>query len=756
MTLPTVVERSAPESGAAELPVAARAESAARDDLRQRLRWSWRVLWRSKHLVLACLLPVMVPTFLYLQQVTPRYTAEARIMIEAPEVRSGLDERSPGRPWLSEQVVQTEADLLSSTVLAHRAIEKLGLREDPEFNGRLREPKPLAVFLSWLNPLSWLPESRNRGEAAELPPEVRERMELAAVTRAFTSRATVRVQRRSFVVSVLYTSESREKAALIANTLTELYVLDRLEASFEEARRVSDWLGQRLESLRRDVAVADTATEEYRAIHGLRRKSEQAVPLKDQQTSELMSRMVLARADLAQKQARLGQLRALQQSRGSFDATSEVLQSPLIQHLREQESQRQREMSDALKTYGERHPRILGNRADLAELRGKIAQEIEKISAALANEVEVGATGLRALEKEMEKARQQSNTAGEAEIRLRELERQGDASRAVYEAFLARFKREAENTRVQRANARVVSPADIPVAPSYPARNSTLGMAFLIALAGGIALVFLIDRLDNAVRSADEAELLTELPTLAMVPLLRGQTARPADEILQRPRSTLADAVRSLRTALDLGSGGERRQVLLVTSSVPREGKTFVSLCLALLFAKTYPRVLVIDADVHRPNMFRIIGVEGDRGLVQVLNGEVAPEEVIQHGVLGVLDFLPAGISPNVAEVITGPRMEALIATLAPLYDRIIIDSPPVLAVTDTRVLARLVDRVVYLIKWNATPRDAVRNGMKLLRGAGGALFGVALTQVNQRKHDRYGYGDYGFYYGRYRDYYGE
>ncbi len=446
MTSSPVVERSSgpwSEAVPSAESVGKPSSDGYRYDLRYRLRWSLRVLWRGKHIVFACILLVMVPTFLILQQMTPLYTASAQIMIEAPDVRSGLEERASFRPGMNEPVIQTEAALLSSTVLAHRAIQKLHLANDPEFNGKLRKPKPLAEFILGLNPLSWIPATPAQSDAETLPPATREKIELAAITSAFLSKLSVKVPRRSYIISIQYTSENREKAALIANTMAELYVVDRLEANFEEARRVTGWLSERLETLRADLTVAETAAEEYRAAHGLRHTGDQTVTLKDKQLSELSSRLMIARAELAQKQARLDQSRGLTRSQGGTDATSEVLQSSLIQHLREQEAQTQREMSDALKTYGERHPRILGYRADLDDLRGKIRHEISKIGVSLANDVEAAAAGVRSMENELERVRQQANIVGGAEIKLNELERQAQANRAVYEAFLARFKREA-------------------------------------------------------------------------------------------------------------------------------------------------------------------------------------------------------------------------------------------------------------------------------------------------------------------------
>ncbi|WP_207459216.1 Wzz/FepE/Etk N-terminal domain-containing protein [Azospirillum sp. SYSU D00513] len=728
-------------------------------DFRQSARWAWRLVWRSKHLILACMALVMVPTVLILQQTTPRYTATAQIVIEAPETNDVLSERAVmmSRQRLTEAVVQTEAELIGSAMLARRVVEKLRLDQDPEFNAKLREPKPLAAFLAKLNPMSWIPASwtARKDDREGLGPTAREDIERAAIVRGFSSRLAVKPQRRSYIISVQFVSEDREKAALIANTVAELYMVDRLEASFEEARRVSGWLGERLETLRRDVVAAENAVEQFRSEHGLRRQSERQATINDQQLSEINSRLVLARTDLSQKQARLDQVRVLLRTRGSVDTSSDVLDSVLIQRLREQEALKSREMSEALKTYGERHPRMLGMRADLNDLRGKIANEIEKIGSSVSNDVEVAAAGVAALERELNGLRRQTNVAGAAEVRLRELERQSEATKSLYEAFLARFKREAEQEHMQRANARIVSPADIPVGPSSPASRSILGVALLFSLLGGIALVFIIDRLDNAVRSSDDAEELTGLPTLALIPFEGGRRDRPALEVLERPRSALADGVRSLRTALHMGEDKSAR-VILITSSVPKEGKSFVSLCLSMLFSRVDDRVLLIDGDIHRPRLHTALGVEGDRGFVELLAGDCKAEEVIQRGIGGALDFLPAGRYRKDIEVIQEAPVEALLAELLKSYDRIIIDSPPVLAVADTRTLARLADRVVYLVRWNATPRDAVRNGMKLLRGAGVNLFGVVLSQVNQRKHARYGYGDYGQYYGRYREYYGE
>lgn len=727
-------------------------------------RWARGVLWRGKYLIAFVILLLLVPTILYLQQVTPLYTAAAEVLIEASETGDTLlDRTNPYRPRLNEASVITESEVLTSTPLAQRVIDKLGLDRDPEYNLKLRKPTAFGEFMRTATSLEWLPEEWRPAQEAAVPLslDAQEKMDRARIIQRFLSRVDVRASRRSYVITVAVTAENREKAARIANTLAELYILDRLEAGFEETRRVTGWLSERLEGLRRDVAVAEAAVEQYRAANNLRRGSERAGTINEQQLTEINSRLVIARADLAQKQARLDQVRNLIRQRGNVETSIDVLQAPLIQRLREQEVALVREMSDAAKTFGERHPRLIALRGDLTELRSKIALEVEKISASIANEVEVAAAGVRTLERELGSLRRVNDSAGEAEIRLRELERDAETSRELYQSFLGRFKRDSEQERIQRANARLLSPAEIPTVPSAPRKRLIAIVMLMIGTALGVALVFLLDHLDNAVRSTHEAEDITGLPVFAAVPAARRRGGPAELQVLKRPRSGLADAFRTLRTALTL-SGAPEDKVIMVTSSVPEEGKSFVALSLARLCKRADGRVLLIDGDLHRPRLHKAVDVDGARGMMQLLDGSATLDQVLQKDTVGEIDFLPAGRivgdrkgAEAVADL-TPEALERVMDLLRDRYDRIILDTPPVLAVADTRILAGVADRVLYLVRWNSTPRDAVRTGVRLLRDARAKLGGLVLSRVDTRRHARYGYGDYGQYYGRYGGYYAD
>lgn len=742
----------------ATVPVA----PSALEDVRQSLYWAWRIIWRGKYLILGCWLLFIVPSILILQQTTRLYTAQAEIIVEGPEASDMLSGTGGNMMYrFNDAIMPTEVSVVTSRMLSERVVDRLELHKDPEFNPSLREPSALSGFFQWLNPIRWLAQLSQPSAPADMPePSAvdRERQDRAAVVQAFQSRLSASYKRRSFIITVAFTSQDREKAARIANAVADAYVMDRLEASFENARRVTNWLGDRLSSLRKDVSEAESAVEEYRATYGLRRKSDSGSTINEQQLSELNSRLVIARSELAQQQARMDQVRSLLQSQGSLEAMADVLQSPLIQRMREQQTTIQREMSEALKTYGERHPRIVGYRADLAELSGRINDEMRKISDSIANEVAVSAAGVRTLERDLGALRSQNNAAGGAEVRLRELERQAETSRQLYEAFLSRFKRDAEQDSVKRANARVISEAQTPVASSYPRPVQTLSVITILALALGIVITFLIDHLDSAIRSSDEAENLAGVPTLAILPTLRGRGDDIAKTLIAKPRSAIADGLRGLRIALKIGweETQGRAPIVVITSSTPKEGKTFLATGLAVTWGRAEGNVLLIDGDIYRPRLHNMLDCANEQGLVQVLSGAATPDDVIIRGVSPGLDLLPAGRMADVADLLSEERIETVIETLRGRYSQIIIDGPPVLAIADSRILARAADRVIYLVRWNTTPRDAVRNGLKLLREAKAPVFGTVLSQVNRRRHARYDYGDYGSYYGRYTEYYAD
>lgn len=349
-----------------------------------------------------------------------------------------------------------------------------------------------------------------------------------------------------------------------------------------------------------------------------------------------------------------------------------------------------------------------------------------------------------------------------AAARLRTLEREAQASRALYETVLVRYKETSEQQGLQQPDARLISRAEVPLRPSFP----QTGLFLLMALAAGTGLALLLafaaEKMDSGYRSSDQIEAQLGLPTIAMIPALRSLGIRgmaPEQYVTAKPTSSLAEAVRMLRTSLLLANVDQPPKVLLLTSALPGEGKTTVALALARLASFSGEKVVVVDADLRRPRVHTALGVDNKQGLVELLAGRAPIEQVLQASdVEGKsVHYITAGqATPHATELVRSQQMRRFIRSLAANYSLVIIDSPPVLPVADARVLATLADKTICIVQWSVTPREVVRQAVHQLRLGGVSMAGIVLNGVDVRRHAEYSYGDSGYYYGRYRKYYAD
>ncbi|WP_159460191.1 GumC family protein [Tistlia consotensis] len=724
-----------------------------------------RTLWRRRWIVVGTMLLLTGLTVLVVVQLTPRYVATTRVMIDARQQRVVNIENVVSGVNPDAAMVESEVEVLTSRTLASRVVDELKLDEDPEFNPKL---KPADSVWSSLRPSAWLPQSW----LALLSPADRQKQPLgavdqkdldrAAVIDAFLSRLTVKPVGRSFVMDISFVSQDPFKAARIANKVADLYLVSQLEAKFEATARANAWLSDRLKTLREQVEASERAVVAYRKKYNIADTEKNDVS--SQQVSELNTQLTMARADRAAAEARLSQVRDLV-NRGGADSAAQVLQSALIQNLRGQEAELQRKLSELLTRYGERHPRIVNARAEIADLRNSIAREVRKIVQNLENEVEVAKARENALQKDLQGLKAESNDSRSAEIGLSQLQREAEANRTLYETFLNRFKETSEQQDIQQPDARVISRADVPLAPSYPRKTLIVGLAFGASLLLGIALVVLVERLDNGFRTGEQIRLAAGLATLALVPTQGGgrRRARPDRVLIDKPASQFAESMRTLLAGVLLSDIDEPPRSVLVTSSVPGEGKTVTSLSLARVAALGGKRTLLVDCDVRRPTMSKLVHpVDADPrqslpGLTDVLTDRAKLHEaVFVDPATGLHVLLSGSRVPNPQDLLQSKTFGRILEQLVEAYELVVLDSAPVLAVADPLILGALADRTVFVTQWEKTPRQVALAALRQLVQAKAHLAGVVLSQVNVRRHSKYGFGDYGYYYGRYREYYQE
>ena len=713
--------------------------------------------WRRKGLIFGVTVALTMIAALVVLQITMLYTAESTVMINYRETQVVDVEAVVSGLVGDVETMESEIEVIKSRGLAAKTIDALRLQENPEFNAALR---PRSAVDGLLDPRNWIPANWLRVVGADSPRDALSEAEATERRRArivdtFLGKLEVAPVGRSRVIRIAFTSENPRSAAEIANQLADFYIVSQLEAKFEATQRANEWLSGRLAELREAVMQSEWAVEAFRQQSGLIQGKD--ATLKTQEISELNAQLVVEGIKRAEAEARLRQVEQLLNGSDGAQAVSKVLQSPLVQSLREQQAEVDRKVAELVQEFGQMHPMMISIRAEAADLRQNIAAEIERIVGGLRNEVDVARAREDTLTAALDRLREEVGQANSDEVTLRALEREAEASRALLETFLARFK-ETSQEDFQQADATVISRADVPQRPSYPPRNLLLIAALGGAGLLGLMLVLGVEGLDHGFRSMEQIERQMGAPPLGLVPAIKGLAKLrrgPDTHVLERPASAYAEAIRSLYTGLLLSGGEQPLKTILIASALPGEGKTSIALSLVRMLASTGHSVVLVDCDLRRPTAHKNFGVPSYPGLVEVVLGKASLEDVLATDPRSGARLVPAGeLVPNPADLLGSPQMERLLARLAEIHDLVILDSPPVLAVSDARVLARMVDRTLFLVRWVDARRERVIAGWRQLVQAGGNVAGVALTLVDVRRHARYGYSDSGAYYGQVKKYY--
>jgi len=729
-----------------------------------------QLLWYRKKLILAITVFVAVVGWVQVNQIRSIYTATSTLILgvqkaQAVDIESVLQQNYWGNQVLAEM------EVLKSRGLARKVVERLTLQNYEEFNPRLRVPEEsLFDFTKYLDPRRWIPQEwkerikealgrETRVDPVE-PPTEQDLVEqsLAAATNILLGKLNVQEIEFAGVVTISISSWDRNLAARIANEYPEAYIVDQLESRLEATEKANAWLSEQLQELETKVRESERAVEIFREERGL---SEVAGGgLLDRQLSELNSQLIVARAELAETEARLEQIRLLNVGNSNRLATmTEVLSSPMIQQLRSQELEVLARQSELSLEFGPRHPRMLQVQAELGEIRERIDLEVSNLIVGLENEADFARARIEKLEAGLRDVQGEFSEISQDAVQLRALEREASANRALFETFLARFKETSTTQGMETSDARVLSAAEVPGGPSYPNRRQKLLTITLMGFFGACGLVLALNLLNPGLRSPEQVQQALGEYVLGVVPSVPGKTAI-YDTVLDKPQSRVVEAINSLKFSLALSDPDIQVKAVQVTSSLPEEGKTSLAIALGRVEAASGKKVILIDGDLRRSSIFKKLGLKpGHKGLSDlVVAGEVELADYIMRDEKGGMDFMPIGTAEyaNAGDIFSSHRMEHILEQLKARYGLVIIDAPPVMAVTDARIIGRLVDKTLFVLRWDKTPRKVARAALEQLQRFGTDVAGIVLQQVDLDRYGRFSHGDSGYYYhyGRYGKYY--
>lgn len=731
----------------AKLPEAEDAGDAI--DLRQLQDFFWR-RWK---LILATAAGVLALTMIVLLTVAPRYTSTAQVLLDPRKEKVFGAESILPELNLDTGNVDSQISVIQSINLLRNVVQREKLTQDKEF-GLADKPGLLRVVLNLFSTPDEEPAAApaNLANKADIPVDV-----LRAIGRL---RSALEVQRvnRTYVLSISVTSEDAVKAARLANAVADAYVVEQLEARYDTAKRASAWLAERMDTLRDQVRQSEEAVTKFRRDNNLvAMSSEGKVTISEQQLSELNGKLVAARAETAERRAKFEQAQQVQARGGNLQAIPDVVRSTVVSQLRTQQAEVARKEADLVARYSEGYPLVVNARAERRNIESSISNEVGRIISNLKNDYDVARARENSLQASLIQLTGATGMDNDVGIKLRELERANVANKTLFENFLSRSKITQEQSTLEERESRVISPATKPGFASFPKKPLVGSLAMIVGLMLGVGAAVALEMLNAGFTTPRQVEEKLGRAVLAAVPLLRdndrkvdGQVLDPPRYLAAKPLSRYAEAVRAIRMGVQMADVDQPPKVLLMTSSIPQEGKSTLSISLAFSAAKAGQKVLIIDGDLRHPTVTKFFGLESRPGLVDLLAATATADE--SFVVIDGISVLAAGSkSQNPPDLLGSERMRGLVEHLRAAFDYIIIDSPPVGPVIDAKVLAALADKILFVVRWQSTTREVVGQNIESFID-NRKVAGVVLNLVDESKTPKYGpYSHYsGYYYQKY------
>ena len=714
-----------------------------------------RVLMKRKWTVLACLLTIFSLVAIASLRMTPIYEASGSIEINKPD--SGLVNFSNSPTfnvdYYDPSELETEVMILQSDLLALQVVKELALDRRPEFGGKTA-PLPSSLDLA-PDPLQ-----ADAGRTSGL-------------LSSFRGNLKVTLSPNSHIIKVSFRSPDKDLTANVVNTLMSTYTENNFKSRFDSTMQASDWLSKQLVDLQMKVETSQEKLVRYQKEHEILGIDEKQ-NITTQKLDELNKALTTAESERMEKESvyrlvEAGDADTIASAASALDAAGAGTQSGsgLLESLRTKEADLKIQAADLNTQFGPSYPKLAQLNNQLKEVEAQLLAETQKVGGKIRGQYMAALQRENMLHDALEKQKQEANKLNESAIEYSLLKRDLDSNRQLYEGLLEKLKEAGVSAGLRSNNFRIVDVARSPTAPIEPNIPRNLAFAFMLGLTSGVGLAFLLEGLDSTVRTTEQAQMISGLPPLGMIPLgsrtaregasakrLVIATSKEAVELITqvRPQSQMAESYRALRTSLLLSNLGAPPKVIMVTSALPQEGKTTTSINCAVVLAQKGIRVLLIDADLRRPSIHKTLGMGPRSGLSNVLTGSATLQQAITRSpILPNLDVLPAGTPPpNPAELLASTNMRDVLLELRGKYDHIVVDTPPTLSVTDAVVLSPRADAIVLVIRSGQTTKQALRRSRDILMQVNAKVSGVLLNAVDLSSPDYYYYYEYQGKYARY------
>lgn len=689
---------------------------------------------------------VVVFATLYAFIKNPVYRAESMIQI-TPQGQDGINLESLMMGGVNDSLtIKSEIDILKSRKIVKRVIDKLNLDKnikshEDKYTSRLTNPEDIVAYENLI----------------------------AGVL----SNTKIVSNPSSYTVKVQYYHENPVFAAEVANALVDEYLGEQLEVKFDSVRRVNEWLNVRVKSLKNQLKESERSVQVFKEKNDIVESLRGSVD--EQKMTDLNTQLIIASSERAQAKAKLENVLKLNKKQKSDssnnikdgniseslvgDSSFEVLSSPIIQRLKQEETEVMRKKADLGNRYGPKHPDMININAELQDIRNKLESEVRNITNSLRSDVAIAKAKENNLKQQINKLKGKLNINNKIHIQLAELEREAEANRVLYESFLSRFKELSESQDYAQPVARIISEAEAPIYPAYPRRKLIIFVAIIFGGMLGCGVVLSLQYFDFGIKNVHDLEKVTTLPIIGVLPKI-SYDGKLSDYCIEKQKSRYAESLRSILTFLHTYRKDRacEPKTILITSSMTQEGKTLTSVSLARLKALSGKKVLLIDADMRLSYVADLFDKKVKYGLQDYLVGKIDADKIIYKDEKTGLDFIASHESTiNSQELLSSNRMLKLLSKVYDEYDLIVIDSPPVVAISDALRLSHIVDVTLCLVRAGETKKRLFNMALKQFELNNIIPTGVIMTFADLSKGSGYYYGGYyNYYYGSHKSKYCE
>ncbi len=714
---------------------------------------------RHKLLLLAIVLVFLGAAVAFLAVVEPRYTAWSVVLIKPTTPESVVGEaRERLRLTVDQDEVRSQIEVIRSRALLELVTERLNLASMPDFNPSLKPSflpelrETVGTFLDnrvapWLDKVSPSLGHMVRGLHIQgvLPSDPVWMLE---------KRLEVNALNRSHAVEIALDTHDPELGVDVVNAVADAYQAYTLQMKSSITGAASAQLAERIEELQGNIGKAEQRIEEIRRDAGMMQG--RTSTLLAERVSDVSAELFRVRSqaeNLATKQRVLDD--ALRKN-GDLSAAIDVSTSPVIGGLRQREAEMRARVAQISANRGEKNPQVMAAYSELNDVQRFIRAELRKISTALSSELSVARQREEALRKEFETLSADVSGTGQAELVIKSLEREVTTDRAVLATFMSRLKSLRLQDTLEKPDVQIISRASMSMTPSYPKAPMVLGLSLVTSLVVGFAAATILEHRDTSFRRLEDVERETGIPVAAVLPMvsdLRGPT--PEERVVSHPTGMYAESVKQLLVSTCRNRVGGGAIKLLVTSSLSGEGKTTTAVALGRMASACGFRALIVDGDLRQRSISRLLNLPMAPGLMEVLNGEASLDDGLQTDAVSGAHVLPAGLfSPDKQRALNVLTLRAVFIELERQYDLIVIDTSPMLAVSDPQYFLDVADTSLFVVQWGRTPRTIVRTALKQMENANAAADAIILSKVDPYQQAAYGVGEYGNYKARLRHYY--